>query len=169
MIVLKVSNTSELVHSFRSANGGLGIVPYPLFNKIKAELKNERHNEHTYIYISQLKKHAASYHCDTKLYDLKQYRYRTIDAYLIFWKAHLDNTLRIFCGVERVSIISFPAIKIRRVLSMLVIGCNLGKKLVTHAPQSHVSISFLLCFPWRVLGHYMAIASSSNGCGVDCE
>lgn len=32
MIVLKVGNISELIHSFRSANGGLGIILYPLFN-----------------------------------------------------------------------------------------------------------------------------------------
>jgi len=45
MIVLKVSNISELMHSFRSANGSLGIISYPLFNQIKAELeKKEKMN-----------------------------------------------------------------------------------------------------------------------------
>jgi len=36
MIVLKVGDVSEVMHSLRSANGSLGIVQNPLFNQIKA-------------------------------------------------------------------------------------------------------------------------------------
>jgi len=36
MIVLKVGNVSELMHSLGSADGSLGIIQNPLFNQIKA-------------------------------------------------------------------------------------------------------------------------------------
>jgi len=39
MIVLKVCNVSEPIHSFTGANGGLRILLYPLFNQIQAQLQ----------------------------------------------------------------------------------------------------------------------------------
>ena len=128
MIVLKISNISELMHSFRSANGSPGVIPYPLFNQIKAKLekksiKNEHPYESTYYYNIKKLHYISS---------LAKTIFASSHTYLVFSKTHLNNTLRIFCRVKRVSIICLPPIKIWRILSMFVIGGNLGQKLLAH-------------------------------------
>lgn len=52
-------------------------------------------------------------------------------TYLILGETHLNNTMRVVLGMKRVSVVGFPAIKIRRVLAMAVAGGDLGQKLIT--------------------------------------